>query len=120
MLVDEPWAAPSRSLTTIMVTLALTAFALTLWYLWPGLPFTLVGMASAGIALALPLATQWPITSRRAGLSAVVWFAVGLPGSYLFGTPLVVASLLLALGVGGSRLFNRVTAARSGAIARRS
>lgn len=101
MAVDDPWTAPSKLATSILLTVALAALGLTSWYVWSGFPYTFIGLAMAGLLLGGPLVTRWPITPRRAGFSAAAWFVVGVPGSYMFGIPVILTSLVLALGVAG-------------------
>lgn len=101
MAVEDPFTARSKAATAITLTMAVAAFGLTLWYVWPGLPYTLIGLSVAALLLGVPLATRWPITPRRAATSAAVWFLGGVPGTYMFGTPVLYASLLLALSVAG-------------------
>lgn len=101
MAVDDPWTTPSKLATSILLTVALAALGLTSWYVWPGFPYTFIGLALAGLLLGGPLVTRWPITPRRAGFSAAAWFVVGVPGSYTFGIPVILTSLVLALGVAG-------------------
>jgi hypothetical protein len=101
MAVGDPLTARSRVATAIVLTLAVAAFGLTVWYVAPGLPYTLIGLSVAAVLLGGPLATRWPITPRRAFTSSAVWFLFGLPASYVFGTFVMYASLLLALSVAG-------------------
>jgi hypothetical protein len=106
---EDPWARPSKFVTVITLTLAIAALGVTSWYVWPGMPFTLVGLTVSTLLLGLPLATRWPITPRRAALSAIAWFVLGIPGGYLFGTAVLLASLLLGLGVCCVRLAAHLT-----------
>jgi hypothetical protein len=115
MEVEDPFTERSCVATAVTLTLALAAFGSTLWYMWSGLPSTLIGLTIAAVLLGVPLTARWPITPRRAAVSAVVWFMVGLPGAYMFGTFVVYASLLLACAVTtfvlGVKLHRRLAAA---------
>ena len=99
MTLDQWWARPSRAATALVAIWASIAFALTTWYLWSGLPYTLVSLTASAVLLGLPLATRWPLTPRRATISALAWFGVGIPGGYFFGTPIVFASVLMAISL---------------------
>ena len=96
---DQWWARPSRAATAIVAIWSSIAFGLTTWYLWSGLLYTLVSLTAAVVLLRLPLASRWPLTPRRATISALAWFGVGIPGGYFFGTAIVFASVLMALSL---------------------
>lgn len=99
MSIADQFTQRSWVTTAITLTLALAAFAATLWYLRAGLPFALLNLAVAGLLLGGPLAAHWPITPRRAAVFALLWFAVGILFGYMFGAFVVYASLLLAIAV---------------------
>lgn len=107
MTLEDPFIERSRAATALTLILALAAFAATLWYLWSGLPFTLINLSIAGVLLGGAVAGRWPITPRRAAISAGVWLLVGLPGSYVFGVFVFYAALLL-----GGALATAVLAAK--------
>ena len=83
-----------------LFSLALLASVGTLWYLAP-FSWILIGNFVLAIAvLALPM-WRW-LPARRYGAVAAAWIVAGLLGMYLFGTLVLAAGVLAALGVTAS------------------
>ena len=83
-----------------LLSLALLAGVGTLWYLAP-FSWILIGNYVLALAvLALPM-WRW-LPARRYGSVAAAWILAGLLGAYLFGTLVLAAGVLAAVGVGVS------------------
>jgi hypothetical protein len=85
----------SALLTGVAVCLALLAAAVAAVYLDPASTGLWVNLLVCILVLAVPLATKAPLTRRRLLITALIWFVLGLPGGYFFGTPVYYASVLL-------------------------
>lgn len=76
---------------------ACAAAPLEVAYLWLALPWGLLYLVLALLILLWPL-HRLPLTSRQALRTAAWWAGLGLLGSYLFGVPVLLASLPALVG----------------------
>ena len=105
----------STVLSSVAVCLSLVAATAATIYLDPASNGTWVNLVVGILVLAAPLLTTAALTRQRVLIAALVWFALGLPGSYFFGTSVFYAGVLLGaallIDAASSRLSARTPAA---------
>ena len=105
----DAWRVPTLADRSPWVTgcafiLAVIALTATAFYLRPLELGTWPNLVMALIALATPLVGRPPLTVQRLLICAAVWVGLGMPGGYVFGTPVFYAGCLLSVAV-AARLF---------------
>jgi hypothetical protein len=97
----------SRAPSVGVLVGACVAAPLEVAYLWHALPWGLLNLVLALLILLWPL-HRLPLAPRQALRTAAWWAGLGLLGAYLFGVPVLLASLpALAGGLLGLRTHRR-------------
>ena len=112
----EPLWLSRRSalLTGIAVGLAATAVAVVVVYLDPRENDTWLNLSIGVVVLAAPLATVTALTRQRLLMAVWTWITIGLPGAYVFGTPVFLTSVSLAVALATDALVSGRFASCSG------
>jgi len=93
----DPMQRPSRAISTAVVLVAALSLGLTTWYLWSGMPITVIHLLIAGVIVVAPLLVRWPLSTERALKIALIWAVAGsFPGAYLFGVCVFLGAPVLA------------------------
>ena len=97
-------AVKSRRLTWVAYAMAAAAFVGVIAYLRPNETQTWPNALVALVVLAAPLAARGPATMLRLVICSAIWAGAGIPGAYVFGSPVFYAGCLLGVVV-AARLF---------------
>ena len=96
---------PSWAISSAVLLIAALTLGLTTWYLWTGIPITVIHLLIAGVVVLAPLLVRWPLSTQRALKIALIWAVAGsFPGMFIFGVCVFIAAPVLA----GSALFVHV------------
>jgi hypothetical protein len=97
---DADWLAKrSGVLSCLGIGFAVLAAGAVFAYLYPPANGTWMNLTLGLLVLLAPLASRFPLTRQRLLISAVVWMVLGLPGGYVFGTPVFLAGVALCTAV---------------------
>jgi len=88
---------PSVWLSWAASALAVCTAVAAVTYLRPVSNGTWVHLGLALIVLIAPFVARPPWSRERIFVGALVWFVIGLPGAWVFGTPVYYAGLLLGV-----------------------